>query len=177
MPCSATAQFINPNYPPPLDEPHRGTLLEQSRADWERQLSVNLTSHFLAASALLPSLIESGGAVVAVSSVHAVVGLPGYSAYAASKGAIIAFARQLAVEYGSRIRVNCVLPGPVLTGAWDHADTDTRRRSAAATAIGRLGDPGDVAAAIAFLASQEASFITGASLVVDGGWSVSKDSA
>lgn len=148
---------------------------------WNRQLAVNLGAAFLGFKACLPGLRRStapgGGAVVLISSVHAAVGVPGHPAYAAAKGGLTALARQLAVDYGPAIRVNSVLPGPVLSRAWDMVPEDDRRRSAAATVLGRLGDPAEVAAAIAFLASGEASFVTGASLVVDGGWSVVKDSA
>jgi glucose 1-dehydrogenase len=70
-----------------------------------------------------------------------------------------------------------VLPGPVLTAAWDRISEENRRRSAAATAARRLGNPEEVAAAIAFLGSADASYVTGTSLIVDGGWSVVKDSA
>ncbi|MEU6082566.1 SDR family NAD(P)-dependent oxidoreductase [Streptomyces sp. NPDC047108] len=148
-----------------------------SRASWDRQLAVNLTAGFLGVRAVLPDLRERGGAVVLTSSVHAHHGIPGHPAYAAAKGGLLSLCSQLAVEYGPEVRVNAVLPGPVLTAAWDGVGDEDRRRSVAGTAARRFGTPEEVAAAIAFLASDEASYITGASLVVDGGWSVVKASA
>jgi NAD(P)-dependent dehydrogenase (short-subunit alcohol dehydrogenase family) len=152
-----------------------------SPASWDRQLAVNLSAAFLGFRACLPGLRAStaigGGAVVLVSSVHATVGVPGHPAYAASKGGLVALARQLAVEYGPAVRVNSVLPGPVLSRAWDRVTEADRGKSVAATVVKRFGDPAEIAAGIAFLASGEASFVTGASLVMDGGWSVVKDSA
>ncbi|MFI1393624.1 SDR family NAD(P)-dependent oxidoreductase [Streptomyces sp. NPDC020681] len=150
---------------------------ELSLASWERQLAVNLTGGFLGFKAALPDLREQRGAVVLTSSVHARKGIPGHPAYAASKGALLSLCGQLAVEYGPEVRVNAVLPGPILTAAWDRVPEEDRRRSVAETAARRFGTPDEVAAAIAFLAADEASYITGSSLVVDGGWSVLKASA
>lgn len=146
-------------------------------ASWEHQLGVTLTGTFLGVKALLADLLDHDGAVVVVSSVHALVGLPGRPAYAAAKGGLVALARQLAVEYGPALRVNTVLPGPILTAAWDPVSADDRRRSVAGTVAGRFGTPEEVAAAVAFLASPEAAYITGASLVVDGGWTAVKASS
>lgn len=151
-------------------------IAEQTATDWRHQIDVNLVGQFLAAQAFQSQLAATRGAIVNVSSVHAFAGIAGYSAYAASKGGILALTRQLAVELGPHIRVNAVVPGPILTAAWDNADQEERDRSAAATALGRLGAASEVAAAIAFLTSADASFITGATLAVDGGWLVSKDS-
>lgn len=149
-----------------------------SLESWNQQLSVNLTGGFLGFKALLPQLCEhSAASVVFVSSVHAHFGLPGRAAYASTKAGLTGLTRQLAVEYGPTIRVNSVLPGPVLTAAWDGIGDEDRRQSAEATTVGRLGDPSEVAEAIAFLCSDRASFISGVELPVDGGWSVKKASS
>ncbi|MGQ4513384.1 glucose 1-dehydrogenase [Streptomyces sp. DW26H14] len=150
---------------------------EMTLDSWQRQLSVNLTGGFLGFRTLLPDLRAERGAVVLTSSVHAHKGIPGHPAYAASKGALLSLSGQLAVEYGPDIRVNAVLPGPILTAAWDRVPQEDRVRSVAETAAGRFGTPEEAAAAIAFLAADEAAYITGASLLVDGGWSVVKASA
>ena len=150
---------------------------ELSRAQWDAQLAVNLTATFLGIQACLADLTERHGSVVVTSSVHALVGLPGNPAYAAAKGGLTALTRQLAAEYGPAVRVNAVLPGPILTPAWDGTGEEDRQRSIEQTAAKRFGTPAEVAAAIAFLASEDASYITGASLTVDGGWSIFKTSA
>jgi len=148
-------------------------LLEER--SWDRQLAVSLSSVFLSVRTLLPDLRAVRGNIINTSSVQARLGFRSHPAYAAAKGGIIALTQQLAVEYGPEVRVNAVLPGPIHTRAWDAASAADLQRAAEGTAAGRLGRPEEVAAAVLFLASEDASYITGATLLVDGGYSVKKE--
>src|SRR5690606_32261444 len=148
---------------------------EMSPEVWQRHLAVNLTAVHHAVRAFIDDLTRLRGSLVLTSSVHALKSVAGHSAYAATKGALCALARQLAVEYGPAVRVNAVLPGPILTESWRNPSPESLARVGALTALGRVGQPEEVAAVVAFLASSEASYITGASIVVDGGWSIHKE--
>ncbi|MEV5893973.1 SDR family NAD(P)-dependent oxidoreductase [Nonomuraea fuscirosea] len=150
---------------------------EMPESDWDAQIDVSLKAAFLAARTFCPLLAETEGALVITSSVHAATGIPGCAPYAAAKGGLQSLARQLAVEYAPRVRVNAVVPGPIMSSAWDGIDAEGRAATIRETPAGRFGTPEEVAAAVAFLAAQEAAFITGACLNVDGGWSVSTTSS
>ncbi len=152
-------------------------LHETSLASWHHQLDVTLTGAFLAVQTFLPDLRASFGSVVLVSSVHALFGLPGRPAYATAKAGLTGLGRQLAAEYGPDVRVNTVLPGPILTAQWDGIGEEERQRSARSTTLGRLGQPAEVASVISFLASSDSSYLTGATIPVDGGWSITKESS
>ncbi len=152
-----------------------GSVHELDESDWDRQMSVTLKAAFLGVKTFVDMLRAARGCVIVTSSVHARFGFRGRPAYAAAKGALSALTRQLAVDYGPEVRVNSVEPGPILTHAWDDADQSDRDAVAAATVLGRLGWPEEVAAAVAFLASADSSYITGVSLIVDGGWSAFKE--
>jgi NAD(P)-dependent dehydrogenase (short-subunit alcohol dehydrogenase family) len=150
---------------------------ELSEDEWDAQVRVTLTGAWLGVRTFAADLRRARGTIVVTSSVHALFGLPGHAAYAAAKGALTALTRQLAVDLGPDVRVNCVLPGPILTAMWDGIGDADRALSAAATVAQRFGRPEEVASVVAFLASDDASYMTGASVVVDGGWSIRKDSA
>jgi NAD(P)-dependent dehydrogenase (short-subunit alcohol dehydrogenase family) len=150
---------------------------ELTEGDWDAQLRVCLTGAWLGVRTFIDDLRRVRGSVVLTSSVHALVGMAGHPAYAAAKGALCALGRQLAVEYGPEVRVNTVLPGPIMTAMWDRVSEQDRITSAEATVAKRLGRPEEVAAVVAFLASDDASYMTGTSVVVDGGWTIMKDSA
>jgi NAD(P)-dependent dehydrogenase (short-subunit alcohol dehydrogenase family) len=139
---------------------------------WHRVLDVCLTAAYLGVRALHEPLLAARGSVVAVSSVHASAGRAGFAAYAAAKGGLEALVRQLAVEYGPVLRANAVAPGPVATPQWHWAAEEDLRSEAERTVLERFGTPEEVAAAVAFLASDDAAFITGATLPVDGGWRI-----
>lgn len=146
---------------------------ELDDATWHAHLRLCLDSVFYGVRACLPLLTAARGAVVVTSSVHAAIGFRGFPAYAAAKGGIGALVRQLAVEYAGAVRFNAVLPGAVVTAAWGEVSPEHRERGAARIPVGRLGVPEDIAAAVAYLASDDASFVTGQNLVVDGGRSIS----
>lgn len=145
---------------------------------WNRQLAVSLTSVYHSVRTFASDLAAPpGGVIVNIGSVHSRLAFPGHPAYAASKGAIVSLTQQLAVDLGPAIRVNAVLPGPILTPQWDRLSDEYRERAGRQTALLRLGRPEEVAAAVCFLASDAASYITAASLLVDGGYVVRKDAA
>jgi NAD(P)-dependent dehydrogenase (short-subunit alcohol dehydrogenase family) len=154
----------------------RGVLIhELPTKRWEEQIQTNLTGAFLVTRAALRAMLEIDGdrSIVVVSSTLARLAAPGVAAYTAAKGALVSFTRALAVEYADRgIRANCVCPGIVETplAYVDRPNFEDRKAEFAAKyPLGRLGQPDDVASGVAYLASEEAAWVTGGVFTLDGG--------
>jgi 3-oxoacyl-[acyl-carrier protein] reductase len=150
----------------------RDTLTLRMRdEDWQAVLEVNLNAGFRLTRAALRNMVRRRhGRIICVTSVVGVTGNPGQANYAASKAAMIGMAKSIAAEIATRgVTVNCVAPGFIATAMTDKLNDEQRARISAAIPMSRLGTPDDVAAAIAFLASAEASYITGQTLHVNGG--------
>ncbi len=144
-----------------------------SLEDWDQVMAVNLRGAVMVCQAALASMLRSRkGSIVLVGS-EAAQGSPGLAAYAASKAGLVGFARSLAAEVGKRgVRVNVVSPGLVVTEMLEGLPEDKRKAIAERSALGRLGMPGEVAKAVRFLLSDDASYITGTVLSVNGGLGV-----
>ena len=150
----------------------RDTLLARmSDDDWRAVIETNLSAVFYTCRAVTrPMMRRRGGAIVNVSSIVGLRGNPGQTNYAASKAGIIGFTKSLARELGSRnVRANVVAPGYIHSRLTDVLPEEARGAMLTNTPLGKLGDPEDVAGAVRFLCSDEASFITGEVLLVDGG--------
>ena len=150
----------------------RGTSVTETEARWAEVMEVNVTAMFLAAKHAVPAMIESGGgAIVNVASIAA-LRPRGMTAYTTSKGAVIALTKAMAVDHApDGIRANCVAPGPVFTPmvGGEHMSAEARERRRAASPLGIEGTGWDVGNAVVFLASNRARYITGQTLIVDGG--------
>jgi NAD(P)-dependent dehydrogenase (short-subunit alcohol dehydrogenase family) len=145
--------------------------LESLGADeWRKVMGVNLDGVFFGMKFQLPAIERSGGgAIVNIASIYAHLGLRRLDAYTASKHAVLGLTRSVAIEYATRgVRVNAVSPGPILTPL-TRGNKEQTDPIAALTAMKRMGEPIEIAKAVSFLLSPDASFITGAEIVVDGG--------
>jgi len=158
--------------------PH-DALIDVSEADWDRSQDVLIKSHFMACKLAIPHMIENGcGAIVGISSAHAIQASATEGPYEAAKAAITGLMRNVAVAYGADgIRANSILPGGIMTDvAYEKAalapDPERDEAQARSNPVGRRGEAQDIANAVLFLLSDLASFISGASLVVDGGMSI-----
>lgn len=162
---------------------HVGSIENTEPADFDRLLDVNVRGVYLVTRAFLPLLLaaqvgERVGAIVNIASVAGQVGIKERFAYCTTKGAVIAMTRQLAVEYPKTLRVNAVCPGTVETPFVEgylekfHKDNkeETRAQLRARQPVGRLGRPEEIASLVRYLASDEALFVNGACVAIDGGW-------
>jgi 3-oxoacyl-[acyl-carrier protein] reductase len=148
-----------------------GLLVRMSDEDWSTVIDTNLASVFYTCRAAVRGMMKRrSGAIVNISSIVGLHGNWGQTNYAASKAGVIGFTKALARELGSRnVRANVVVPGYVKTRLTDVLPEEATNAMLENTPLGRLGDPEDVAGAVRFLCSEEASFVTGAVLLVDGG--------
>src|SRR6266851_1117746 len=142
--------------------------------EWERVMEVNVNGVFRVASAAIRRMLEQGsGTIVNIASAAGLVPFPARAAYNASKGAVVSFTRALALDYApNHIRVNAICPGMVETAMtrWRLDIPELRQQIIDMTPWGRIGRPEDIASAAVYLASDEADFVTGHMLVIDGGW-------
>ncbi|WP_110674075.1 SDR family oxidoreductase [Salinicola sp. RZ23] len=156
-----------------LADPECGPLETLALADWRRWQESHLTGAFLCTRAAIPGLRQRHGAIVNIASTRALQSEPHCESYAAAKGGLLAMTHALAVSLGPEIRVNAICPGWIETGPWQKAAKRThpehRDIDRAQHPVGRVGEPQDVAATVAFLASDKAGFITGQHISVDGG--------
>ncbi len=158
----------------------RGSILQCTEEDWTRLYDINLKGMYYMTNAFAPMIIEQGGgAIVNTGSILGYRTVPERAAYSSSKGAIDTLTRSMAFDLAKdNIRVNCVVPGaidtPLIRGSINDSPNpeETERFLGSKSVFGRMGKPEEVANVMFFLASDEASFVTGAAYFVDGGWSI-----
>jgi NAD(P)-dependent dehydrogenase (short-subunit alcohol dehydrogenase family) len=156
-----------------------GNIQETGLADFQRLFRVNVEGMYLVTKAAMPLLLASHGCIVNMGSVAAIVGVKRRFAYCATKGAVVALTRQLAVDYPTQIRVNCICPGtvdtPFVEGFLEkyhkHEKEKVRQELNLRQPVGRLGKPEEIAHLALYLCSEEAGFVNGSIVSIDGGWS------
>ncbi len=148
-----------------------GLLLRMKDDDWQKVIDVNLTAAFRLSRGALRGMMKGRfGRIISITSVVGTTGNAGQANYAASKAGLVGFSKALALEVASRnVTVNCVAPGFIVTAMTDVLNDDQRGKAIAEIPSGRFGEPADIAAAVLYLASDEASYVTGQTLHVNGG--------
>lgn len=148
-------------------------LEKMSEGDWDKVMDINMKGIFFTCQEAL-KVMPDGGRIINISSIASLVGFSGLTHYCASKGALNAFARALALETAPRkITVNNVAPGAIDTpGATGAQDEEAKKQTTAIIPLSRYGTPDDIAQAVVYLASDGASYVTGQTIVVDGGWTL-----
>ncbi len=149
-----------------------GAIVDLAEADWDYEIDSNLKSIWLCMKSEIPAMKASGGgAIVNMASQGALLGTANYGAYGAAKAGVIALSRAAAAEHSAdRIRINSVSPGAVNTDLWANAPPAMLAQVAAGIPLQRIGAPEDIAAAVVWLCSEGAAFVTGHNLVIDGGF-------
>lgn len=158
-----------------------GGVAETTLNDFQRLFRVNVEGAFLVTKYAIEKLVNSHGCIVNIGSVAGLVGVKKRFAYCATKGAVIAMTRQLAVDYPTQIRVNCICPGtvdtPFVEGYLEkyhkHEKAEVREQLNQRQPVGRLGKPDEIAHLALYLASAEAAFVNGSVVTIDGGWTAS----
>jgi NAD(P)-dependent dehydrogenase (short-subunit alcohol dehydrogenase family) len=155
-----------------------GNVEETAAEDFDRLFRVNVKGMYYVTKAAMPLLLASKGAIVNIGSVAGLIGVKRRFAYCATKGAVVALSRQMAVDYAGRLRVNCICPGTVETPFVEgylekfhkHEKDKVRAELHARQPVGRMGRPEEVAHLALYLCSPEAEFVTGSIVTIDGGW-------
>ncbi len=148
-----------------------GRAQDVTEEDWQRTLAVTLTAVWRGSKLAIPHLLKSpAGVILNTASVHSIVGLAGSAAYQAAKGGVLSLTRAMSLELAPRVRVIAILPGAIETPATKTVPPDAHAEFLSQVPMGRMGQPEEIASLAAFLASDEASYITGAGIVVDGGY-------
>ncbi|MGQ0701017.1 MAG: SDR family NAD(P)-dependent oxidoreductase [Panacagrimonas sp.] len=148
-------------------------VIEQSEAEWQRVIDVDLKGVWLGMRAVMPQMIKRGGGrIVNVASLAGLIGLPNLMTYSAAKAGVIGLSRQAAMQYAAQgININVICPGIIDTPILGDITAEMHNAFVAATPVGRLGRPEDIAATVVHLAGPGGAFITGQTLAIDGGWS------